>query len=677
MRQIHDNMDEMINSLLSYVKSYIETPCEPRPSRKNFFPIENPVQAYSTIYTMINDKKTEQDTIETMYQEEMECVVDFCRSLKFVSITKLNRQHDGFRLLITWLGCFLHHLNLFYLRIVGSNESMESVFMSHFCNEFIYPNLSHITEELLKIWRAIRLHSASETDRHDARYLVESFEKIRPEFYDIWESAYLEECHCYYTRLMVEKGEDMDYETMLQVLEQEEVLCHQCMSQANTWSPLVDIYKTVVIQPCFSRILNDPDFGWKSMLRRSSESKSIVRLAQLLSLCENRRPEWLACYSSYLKEELRGETMTISRMLDILFAQETMLNETGISREFEKVLRYEFCTVIDTRMLNKVVKALDFHLRRREHRAILRVIRLFQLCNDTDGFMILYREMFKRRIMDVDVDLSLEQRVLDIMEVRMGIAYVMTISNLLKNIRERLSMDNVSLAIVSKIAWNEYIAHAPQIRTPPMIHERLSMLHSVYRENTITQEKVMLDASYDHGCVILQAWLNPRDQSGYELIMTPIQAIALFAVHERCEETLKHMRKEVFQSLSREKTNILLATGEEWKVHNEFTSSSRRIRMPSISYSSQGQQDGNGQEDGSQSSQDGNRHGDHSASLDAFIVRTLKHRSPETIDHADLLQLCSQLHQHPSKIFIKQRIGSLLEREYIVRKNLSAYQYSP
>ena len=257
----------------------------------------------------------------------------------------------------------------------------------------------------------------------------------------------------------------------------------------------------------------------------------------------------------------------------------------------------------------------------------------------------------------------------------MGIAYVMTIGNLLKNIRERLSMDNVSLAIVSKIVWNEYIAHAPQIRAPFMIHDRLSMLHSVYRENIITQDKVILDASYDHGCVVVQAWLQPQDQQGYELIMTPIQAIALFAVHEKCEETLKHMRKEVFQSLSRDKTNILLSTSEEeeWEIHTQLKSSSRRIRMPSISYSHQQQQDGSN----NQNQQDGNRRGDHTASLDAFIVRTLKRRYPQTIDHADLLHLCSSLHQHPSKIFIKQRIESLLEREYIVRKDLSDYQYSP
>lgn len=336
-------------------------------------------------------------------------------------------------------------------------------------------------------------------------------------------------------------------------------------------------------------------------------------------------------------------------------------------------------------------------------RGITRLMELFRYLSGKDSFLAYYKKFLAQRLLlDLSASMVCELHVVDLLRAECGAAYVNHIANMLKDMdlnqdlareyRQRHESASVrrpsfTCKVITQAYWPS--SAAASLRIPKEL-ESLQRSFSRFYLARFSGRRLSWYPS------LSSCEMRAQFTDGEKILQVSLaQAVILLLFNERETWSLTEIREQtgiedqdelvrVLDSLSSAHCPLLLRTEDSgrassaasaedalerftFRFNESFQSSRRRLRLLDISAVER-------QTERVASPQAVTPDRQHQ--IDAAIVRVLKRH--KNIQHAELLhQLNTELSFRPSLSDIKQRIESLIQREYIGRdeRDPNLYRY--
>ncbi|KAJ9462762.1 Cullin-1 [Diplonema papillatum] len=328
------------------------------------------------------------------------------------------------------------------------------------------------------------------------------------------------------------------------------------------------------------------------------------------------------------------------------------------------------------------------------------VVAIFGYINDKDHFQEFYRKQLSKRLLVSVVNDDCERSLISKLKMRQGAPYTSRLEGMLKD--KNLSADwqakfrnhlaakkmtfgfDATMQVLTTGCWPSFQIFP--LNVPAQAKAAIDEFATFYDSETQSRK---LNWVHSLGTVTIEGVFNRQK---FQLQMTTFQACVLLLFNHKDEytgdELMKKLNlpwdevKKALQSLAMGKYRILLKEvpesskisksvdgGDTFKINNEFTDKSRKLKIPTVvakanlKHAQQVQQ----------SVEDDRRH-----AIEACLVRIMKSR--KLIEHPILVGECAaQLSNHfiADPRHIKRRIEELIAREYIERDadKPSLYRY--
>lgn len=629
-----------------------------------FFSLTDAVDVYTAFYNFTSDKRFEHIDLTSLYQKEMWTFQEFIRDrFEMRSMEGILRHYRAFRMMEKWFMCFFHHLNRSYTQIIGHDAPTGQAFTSIFVRDFLTHNMNIMNNIFSNAWKTDRYSDKT----RDALCVVLA---VNPEWESMLFGMFCDVSRNYFreekTRLA--GGDRVLYmDIAMMMLERERARVKECFP-AGRWGEVYTIFREEVIDPVYLEFIDSDDAGWK-------RHPSMVDAFQFYRHGDHKI--LLDRYTDSIRSSVPLHTANIvgwivgfyseqKRMILHGFTQE----DTGLIAEFRRALSTSITRIFESHptMIHHLISKFDRAMRRNDD--VLPYVSIFEYISNKDALNEQYKKALSARILESGASLRDELRVLSVMRETMGNGYIMSMMNMITDVRDKTYHDgNLCVSILSRMDWVIDSART-NVWIPPDIRARIEAIERVYIGD---KTSVKLEMSPLFGQVIL---IGTYEMRRYDMLMSPLQATAILLLSGKDgvsgDYMVRHfggdsdLSERVMHSLTREKFALVESDKDNWRLSPVFVSSMRRIRLPAVLSSIK---ESNGRVDSSPMV-------DPNA-IDAAIIRIMKAR--RSIHHTELVVATGNVTRCLDIKSIKYRISSLIDRDYISRdpSHNFLYHYIP
>jgi cullin-4 len=483
--------------------------------------------------------------------------------------------------------------------------------------------------------------------------------------------------------------------------------------EPSTEKPLFAILHDVLGRHCVSVMM---DRGLESLL----DAVSLTDLRRLYVLLRSIDELWrlVPRYSDYIRvrgtqivnDRARDHEM-IERLLALLDrAEQTEREAFQADVRFHNAAQTAFEAALNTRQPTPAERlARSFHDLLRVsstsipepdiRRKIGKLLELFRYLSGKDSFLAFYKKYLAQRLLfDLTASTACEQYVVELLRAECGAVYVNHLVNMLKDMD--LSQDllqeyrmgpgsgssrlpSFTCKVITQAYWNSSESFLLQV--PPGLESQQRSFHRFYHAR-FSGRRLIWEPS------LSSAELRVQFANGEKVLhVTLSQAVVLLLFNERDAWTLAELQQQtgiadsaelerILDSLSSSQCPVLIRErGAEaassgpvtaparYRFNADLQTSRRRLRLLDIALLERQPEQVPSAPVASP---------DRQHQIDAAIVRLLKKQ--KSLSHADLVQqLGAELCFGPSVSDVKQRVESLLQREYIGRdeRDPNLYHY--
>lgn len=646
-QQVMDNIRPSAERLLEYIARYIEN--EDTPSRGDFFSTKEVMDVFTECYD--RSIRKDMDHIEAIYREEMVMMYGFMGQFEFKDLDGFVRQVHGFVLMKKWFACIFHHINRAFVKMTGLKEPQ-------LLQDWIDSRSSVLMDLLVRRWDDRR--GSSETDEKllQTMYWIE---QLHPDFYTRLHPLYMDTTRLYYQQKREEFwsiGCDVYIRQIPRFREEDRHM--DIYLQEKTRLSVQCLFVQELYYPYYVEVLYDPCHGWEAVIEQHQENLPVL----IHFLREGHREIWRKCHQEYLHKKL-ADTHRAEDLVQIFRHQEKILAHIPDPNDFSNMIHKEFQQFLmgKPNMDYPIVRMLDISMRKREYDQIVTPLELIRLYPDQDHIHSIYRHYLGARLVDTQ-SIADEERVYPFFKD--NFSHLLNIRTMLKEFSQNTyERGCVQVRMISKLLWMSSVS---DLILPPEIAPILDAIQEEIRQE---RSSIRLELS-TLGTVILNA--QYADGKCYEFIMTPEQASVVFFLQSsrspQSSETLSSILRlpadsECVHLLSHPRVPILVQNDRgHWRINPSFSSATRRHRirtsMPvkktvSITLSSSSDIP------------------DLDHQIDAILVRLMK--THKSMSHNNLIVSTGYRTRSQNVRHIKQRIESLIEREYFCRDATDNHLY--
>lgn len=600
--------------------------------------MEQIMETYTDCYQLYIDKNLNQ--VEQIHKIEMDALESFIQSFHFTTIDQLLRQLDGFIILVKWFTIMFHHINRTHNICNGSDHHL----MDIIGDVYIDPNMNIILSILRDKWRL------RDGDDDELSFIMEKMRTMFSKFYGIIHEYYILDTQEFFRTVCDDvwrTGTIPVYIRTVLALWEDELRMKFYFTEL-TYNEMRRFYEETICCKYYHDILYDEEYGWI----RNQDADMIVFLSK------GDRHQWLQCHVSWIQKDLE-QCGTTHEVIDCLRRHLSICNNIPDNHDFINVIFTEMKQhfTFNIHHGHSIVRLLDIALRKKESIDQLELyIDLIRIFPDQDEIHRLYRLFFTRRVMDLGVRQDLN--LIRTFEKKMGISQSLTILNMIQEFKTNVYREkNVQVVAVSKVLWDA----VSTCRFPSSIMDVVAKYRPSFMNDALRLEMSSL------GTVILKG----RFDREYEFIMSPEQATVLLACDQR-PMTADELREDLVLPHAADICAVLAISNllvsdhhNRWAINNAFRSDVRQHRIKStiatIKISTPITTNDVSTIDM-----------DHR--IDSMIVRLMK-RHKKMLHNNIVVCVGAGLHYENIR-HIKNRIHSLIERDFIERDGDCASQYN-
>lgn len=676
LQQVKQEWEQNIQPIIEDVYGSITQIIEKTSNNPNLFRKCEPVDLYTHIYNMTVHHQFDFCHLDFLYQREIESIQVFCSRFQIHTLSEMNRQILGFKILLKWFHVFFHHLNHFRYRSYFNSYSIEEDMVYTIRKHYLKPQLSMISQLICSKWTKIRNHKyAVDPILFDSMNFLSSF-------HPTYHNDQLLSLYFKHLRIFSQRKSDAWYSqdnilfymnNVNRCFEQEKkMFCHYFSQQRDELDKVFTILKKSFIYPFCDIFLQDAQYGWKSLL--SSNHVPDIQIAyQYFSRMEE--PSlWLFLYQQFLEDQIASfSTENMVDPLAMLLKQQTHLLEEVFTDE---KLRIRFTTTLgksiqkamtdNDQIVVHLVKAIHHHIPKKSSRQTLKDLSaLVAFSSDRDLFYDHYHHFLKTRLLLGRHHLPHEKMMLNIFCTKLGMSFVLNLRLMTEEIQKNcVSNGRYSLNKLSSIIWKLDQNKPLEYKFPPPVQVNLQKLYDRMRQET--PKSIQLKMLWHQGVVVLT-------RNGIDFFMSPIQAVVLMALEApqtreelvqklQIPDDCEHNLDGVMESLSKA---MLIVKSEDvnqwcWYTHNIQRHNITRVIVPPIKKPKKTNPDCG--------------HTFDPIVMHAFIVKTLKQE--RQMKYFQLMDLVSKRY-NARLVEVKQSIETLIEGEYLSKDEENNLHYIP
>lgn len=629
------------------------------------------MDVYTKIYQLTTHPEVDFIHLDFLYKKEIGTISYFCSQFHIHSLEEIILQQKGFHLLTQWFQCFFHHLNRLRDKVYHNHQKVEQDMRMVIQKSYLSGQKPTIATCLVERWTQIRKNNYCHDTilvrvmnilfsmdpayyrevmdlyfQHFQRYLEKkSKEWVQPSFMEEIKHCFQQEKEMFLFLFSIHIQQDVDH--------------HE------------KILKKFLVYPYYELFLYDQQYGWKALMRQptcfSHLSTAYFFYSQL------QEPTlWVMCHQEFLEETIHSfpEHQMIHLLSELLKKQHELLQSTFLCEKIKSC----FHTVVEKSILDifiekpilvaLLVKQIHFMIQKPSHIVFLEdVSALIPYCPDKDVFYEYYQQSMKERLWMERYQVSQEELLLEKMQEKLGMSFVLNLKLMLKEIEtNRLSDNQFHVYQLSKIVWEKKSPPSLQYRLPSLVQDKLQCLVDVWRLKTNPLRR------YEN------RWLQGSVELEFQktvYIMTPIQAIVLLAleVPATYSELIKrlHIPDDPFHNLegmleSLFKVQLLQQEEEKWCWNRNPTSWSygTKVHVPSVKPKKK-----------TLCRQDEEDNKNTMVVMEAWTVRKMKQQKTCLISM--LLQDLQQQFPNKNLKTFKTLLDNLVERDFFQRQHPSIH----
>lgn len=494
-----------------------------------------PVNLYSKIYKLTINHQFDFSHLDFLYNKEIQSFVVFCKKFNIRDLSGMNRQVQGFRILLKWFNCFFHHLNRFRHRSYYNINTIEDDMVFSIRNHYIKPQKKIISHLIHSKWTEIRNNNYPiDTTLLESMNIISTF---YPKYYSDILFLYFQNLREY----SEQKSEEwfptcniLSYmENTYLYFQNETNMFLYYFIQYQELSHVYSILKRVFVYPNYKLFIEDNKYGWKSLLFANNFS-DIQTAYHFFSLHDD-ISLWLKLYKEFLEEKIStftAENMVIS-LAKLLKDQSSMLYDIFMDEK----LKIEFTTTLEKTIQEKIktqdnnnitlqlVKTIQHFIHKKSSIPVIKdLLALVGFLPENDSFYKNYQSYLKTRLLSGRFYLPNEKAILEYLKVKMGMSFVLNLQLMLDEIQKKcLQQEQYSMYNLSSIVWDLKKDKFLKYKFPDKVRDNLQELYDKWQKQT--DPSIRLELLWFNGIVILT-----RDNTDF--YMNPIQAIVLMSLEQ-------------------------------------------------------------------------------------------------------------------------------------------------
>lgn len=629
-----------------------------------------PVSLYSKIYKLTINHQFDFSHLDFLYNKEVRCLVDFCKKFKIWDLPGMNRQIQGFRILLKWFNCFFHHLNRFRHRSYYNINTIEDDMVISIRDHYIKPQKKIIFHLIRSRWAEVR-----DLDYPTDTTLIESMNIISifyPKYYSDLLFLYFQNLREYSEQ---KSDEWIEYDILLYMkntclyFDNETNMFLYCFTQYRDLPHVHSILKRVFIYPNYKLFLEDSQYGWKHLLH-SNNFSDIQTAYRFFSLNED-NTFWLKLYKEFLEEKILtfpAENMACS-LAKLLKEQSNMMHDIFMNEK----LKITFSTTLEKTIQDKIreqgnhvvlqlVKTIQNFIHKKSSMPVIKeLLALVGFLTENDSFYKHYQSHLKTRILSGRFHMPNEKATLDILKAKMGASFVLNLQLMLDEAQKNcLSHGKYSMYKLSSVVWNFQQEKKLKYRLPDAVRGNLQFLYDKWVEQT--DPSIRLELLWFRGIVIMT-----RDNTDF--YMDPVQAIVLMALEQpatrdelvgKLEIDDEHNLDGVLESL--DKSMLISQQHQNKWCWSQYAHKTNKVIVPPIRATKK-------------LSHQQQEEAVSSIVIKAFIVITLKRE--RIMKYLKIFEIVSKKYKGINLQAMRVIIDSLIENEYVSRDKDNNICYIP
>lgn len=524
----------ILNNVFQCIMDVIENNVNP----SGMFLNCKPVEIYTKIYNLTIHHQTDYSHLDFLYKKEIDSIIFFCSQYYIHNLHEIIRHVSGFQILIQWFHCFFHHLNRLQNKLYHNTHKVEEDIIFSIRDFYLRKQQDIISNLLIEAWCVIRKKNyAIDPIVLDVIKIISIFD---PQYYNELFFLYYTHLEDYLKSCSKEWIKSKNYLTFMrhtnQCFQQEKKMFSYYFyrHQEKDYNQVENILKKILIYPYIELFLQDKIYGWKKLLHQ----QQIINLQEAYCFYSqsNNHTLWLMLYQEFLQEKM--SSFSKENMITILYpllAEQQEFLKTNFTEDKIKLL---FITVLEKSIQHLFLQDgihLTIQLVKSIHQTIykkslasIQVLKdlsdLIQYCPDKDEFYKHYHESLKERLFMEHYYLLNENRMLDVLETKFGMSFVLNLRLMLQEIQTKcVSKNQFHMFKLSKVVWGKP-SYTLQYTLPFIVEKNLQHLYDLWRKSV--DPLIKLENMWLEGSVVLSFMKT-------DFIMTPTQAIVLLALDEQ------------------------------------------------------------------------------------------------------------------------------------------------
>jgi cullin 1 len=625
---------------------------------------------YTHVYDVLTSRSEQNSHL--YYDNHTKEIIEYINYLKDESIS-FEEKYNRFKLFNKWLGKFLMYLNRYHT-IKNNLDSLEEKGKKIF-------NTNLFSKEKIILINSVcnEIHKEREGQIINISNMINIFSEM--DVLDSFETIYFEKLNEYYLQSPMDefiKTDLIKYIKFIEQIRMKETLLIQKYLKSINLDKMNSIINTIFLFNKLSLMTDINIIFKKEVVDDIRLIYSVLKDIDIVFIC-NIFSEYLIWKIEYLNNinDLLNKFNFVNNLIKTVFNDD--INIVKIFASHMKKVMSNHKLIED--IINYTDYVLSVSSKESEPETILKNnISLIKYLINRDSFIELYsNKLSKRLLQNKSQCYELEKYSLSLIKFEMGLVVTTKLQGMINDImfskQYKFEHDKLDVLVITQGLWPKQ--YKPNLILPPKMVEHTKAFEDYYK--SITSGK-RIEWMYWISTMVLDIFLNKKK---YEIHLTVPQGLVLIFLIEKngvCNISdlefigleMKYL-KGILHSLSCLKYKLVSKSTDSNKINNDdtfiinnnFVSNLKKIQLPIICID----------ENKIDNSKLNELRG---VQIDSAIVRILKTR--KIITHNELLPEIKKQVSHlfePELSMIKNRISSLIEKEYIKRNidNSSIYEY--
>lgn len=674
--------------------------------KKDIFTKSEFIDAYTLAYNICVKNDDETDYSRIIYNFQNQKLDEYNNILinRIINskslITEILNEYSKYKIINMWFASFFQYLDRYFIKsngyekleINGMKKFYVNIFDKILMNDNILDKLFDYINKFRDCKEDIILNNIKsfiELCKNDTNI----YEFIHVKIIEITSSYY----H-YNLNHMINDSENYINEVE-NIINFEKKNIFNLLNKTNNL--IVDsIYKNLLYSN-YKLLLFNNQFNIKNLF----ENKKFTKLKQIFLLFKDNNilDEIVKSYEEYLEKNLQDLIDRYNRLLKKEymnffneFIKIFLINQENINEYFESnKLFHKSLSVIFTNNLSKCIdsETVEYYLVQYVNNILIKknksdvnmddiidnVFLIFKLILNKDIFINNYQDLLSIRLLNEDVsDIEYERKFIIKLKLECGYSSISKLERMIsdyllhddnsKKFNDYLNKNDIKLPIQldTKVLtygnWPNFLDD--NLILPTNLVKSQNIFNNYFKENASTR-KIRWFHQYDN--IEISAMF---ESNKYIINCNIYQALVLLLFNDKLnlnkEIIMKKtgIDKEVINKILHSlvfKHNLLNFKSDEYSLNSNFKSNLKKLKLlcPNLNYQKK----------------ESVVHIDRSTIVESLIVRIMKAR--KVLSYNELVnELIIQLKDFvPEKSLIKERIESLIERDYIERNGINEYTY--